>query len=133
MAPSRTTPRTVPKMLPFPPVMAAPPTTTAAMTFISSPKPVLLGIWLNRTELSVAARPVKTPERANTEYVTKLVLMPASRAASEFDPVAYMKRPAARRRNAQAIATARIADAENATAEYADCGKPNHWKPEGRS
>src|SRR5204863_255573 len=57
IAPSRTTPRSVPTRVPLPPVIAAPPTTTEAMTFISSPRPALLGIWLKRTEFSSAASP----------------------------------------------------------------------------
>ena len=42
--PSSTTPNTVPAIVPRPPVIAVPPTTTAAMTCISSPIPALLGI-----------------------------------------------------------------------------------------
>ena len=48
-------------MVPRPPVMATPPTTTAAITCISRPIPALLGIWLKRTAFSKAAQPVSAP------------------------------------------------------------------------
>ncbi len=52
--------------LPRPPVIAVPPTTTAAITFSSSPRPALLGIWLKRTEFSSAASPVSAPGTTKT-------------------------------------------------------------------
>ena len=55
--------------VPRPPVIAAPPTTTAAITFISRPRPALLGIWLKRTALSTAASPVSAPASVNTEQL----------------------------------------------------------------
>ncbi len=88
MAPSRATPSTVPRIVPLPPVIAVPPTTTAAIVFISRPRPVLLGIWLNRAALSNAARPVSAPFRVKTQKIIRCVSSPASRAASGFEPAA---------------------------------------------
>ena len=120
------TPTTVPVTVPRPPVIAAPPTTTDAITFISSPSPVLLGIWLKRTELTSAARPVSAPAAVNTACFTSAVSMPARRAASLLEPVAYTARPAARLRMPQAIASTSVATPQPVTIGNDACVTPSH-------
>ena len=72
IAPSRTTPSSVPATAcRGRRVIAAPPTTTAAITFISRPRPALLGIWLKRTALSSAASPVSAPATVKTAHFTR--------------------------------------------------------------
>ena len=88
IAASRVTPSTVPATLPVPPVTEVPPTTTAAITFISRPRPALLGIWLKRTALSTAASPVSDPSTVKATHFTADVSRPARRAAPGFEPVA---------------------------------------------
>ena len=78
IVPSKKIPISVPIKVPRPPVIIVPPTTTAAMAFISKPIPELLGIELNRIAFSKAASAVKAPINANTENMTRGGLMPAN-------------------------------------------------------
>ena len=84
--PSSTTPSTVPAIVPRPPVIAAPPTTTAAMTFISRPRPVLRR---NLVEAHGVDDRGESGERAGEHEdasTDRAVSMPASRAASRIRP-----------------------------------------------
>ena len=88
MVPNSATPMSVPMIVPRPPVIAVPPTTTAAITFNSNPSPVLLGTTEKRTALSNAASPVSAPIKTNTPKTTRCGSMPARRAASWSEPTA---------------------------------------------
>ncbi len=88
IVPSSAAPMSVPTRVPRPPVIAAPPTTTAATAFNSSPMPALLGTAENRTAFKSAANPVSAPINTKTPKTTRRGSMPASRAASASDPTA---------------------------------------------
>ena len=57
----------MPTSVPRPPVIAVPPTTTAAIAFNSRPMPALPGTTENRTAFSSAAIPTRPPVRAKTQ------------------------------------------------------------------
>ena len=81
-------PSSVPQSVPWPPVMDAPPITTAEIALSSRPVPALLCTCVKRTESSSAAIPVSAPIRMNTPNDTAATGMPASRADSRCDPTA---------------------------------------------
>ena len=88
MAPSSATPSRVPPSVPRPPEIAVPPTTTAAITFISRPTPAFVCTSMNWMEVRRAARPTRPPMKTNTPNTTPRGRMPTRRAASGSEPVA---------------------------------------------
>src|SRR6266576_842506 len=66
MVPSSAAPISVPASVPRPPVIAVPPTTTAATACSSKPIPALLGTTAKRTAFSKAANPTSAPVNAKT-------------------------------------------------------------------
>ena len=95
---------------PFPPVIAVPPTRTAAITSrVSVPPRLVVALVLNDARKTpVIAR--HRPKNAQARTMTRPTGNPAARAAARFSPTRYICRPAAVRRRihwASAASTSR--------------------------
>ena len=78
---------------PAPPAKLVPPMMTAAMAESSRPLPAVGWAVPRRAVRMKPATAAKTPEIMNAMIFTRVVLMPARRAASSLSPVAYSSRP----------------------------------------
>ena len=81
-------PSIAPEIVPMPPANDVPPITAAAITLSSIPVPRLLTAALSRAIWTAAARPTSRPISVNVLTIVRLVLMPASSAASGLPPIA---------------------------------------------
>src|SRR4249920_471332 len=80
-------PSSAPTIVPTPPVNDVPPITVAAITLSSIPVPRLLTAAFSRAIWTAAASPTNRPMSVNVFTIVRLVLMPASSAASGLPPI----------------------------------------------
>ena len=86
----------------------------------------MIGIWLNLAEFKSAARPVSAPTETKAPSFIRPVSIPASRAASVFDPVAYNARTTAMLRDAHSKPIISSIAIAAVTIGYVRCENPNH-------
>jgi hypothetical protein len=65
-------PKTVPKIVPLPPVKRVPPTTTAAIDSSSSPVPSETLVWGSLARVAIADKPANTEQIMNAQVFTRL-------------------------------------------------------------
>src|SRR4051794_8524774 len=108
MEPSRTSARTTPPIVPRPPKIETPPSTTAVTAVSSKPVPTLAAAVELRSEMTTPARPATAPDMTNSQSLMRLTRTPEKRAASSLAPMAKTLRPkpVACRSTPKAIASA---------------------------
>ena len=90
---SSSAPSAAPTTLPLPPKIATPPTTTAAMTWSSRPLAAVASIVLYCVAQKTPPRPAIAPDSTKAKKMRLAIGIPASRAASGSEPIAYSSRP----------------------------------------
>jgi hypothetical protein len=93
MVVSNRAPSAAPQTVPVPPVIATPPTTTALTTVSSQPCALSATTVPKRASHRAPAKPATAPEKAYAARIRRRIGIPASRAASGLDPIAYSSRP----------------------------------------
>ena len=81
-------PSVAPRTVPEPPKTLTPPITTAVTTSNSKPRPATASTLAKRAANMKPPRPASAPLIANAVSTRRLTAIPASRAASGFEPIA---------------------------------------------
>ena len=81
-------PSIAPVTLPEPPKTLTPPTTTAAMTLSSRPRPASTVMLPKRASVMKPARPASAPDATKATKTIRFIGRPINCAASGFEPTA---------------------------------------------
>src|SRR4051812_36560281 len=109
MPPSRSRARMTPPMVPRPPKIDTPPSSTAVTTVSSKPSPTLAAAVELRSEMTTPASAATAPQTTNRISLMRLTRRPEKNAASSLAPIAKTERPKGVKCSSTANSTARIA------------------------
>src|SRR3954454_7295921 len=110
MPPSRSRARMTPPIVPRPPKIDTPPSSTAVTTVSSKPTPTLAAAVELRSEMTTPASAATAPESTNSASLMRLTRRPEKNAASSLAPIAKTERPKGVKCSSTAKRTARIAN-----------------------
>src|SRR3954468_17294738 len=110
MPPSRNRARMTPPIVPRPPKIDTPPSSTAVTTVSSKPTPTLAAAVELRSEMTMPASAATAPESTNSASLMRFTRRPEKNAASSFAPMAKTARPNGVKCRSTANSTARIAN-----------------------
>src|SRR3954470_17546383 len=110
MPPSRISARMTPPIVPRPPKIETPPSSTAVTTVSSNPTPTFAAAVELRSEMTTPASAATAPDRTNSASLIRFTRRPEKNAASSFAPMAKTARPNGVKCSSTAKRTARIAN-----------------------
>src|SRR3954469_14210706 len=110
MPPSRNSARMTPPIVPRPPKIETPPSSTAVTTVSSNPTPTFAAAVELRSEMTTPASAATAPERTNSRSLIRLTRRPEKNAASSLAPIAKTERPNGVKCSSTAKSTARTAN-----------------------
>src|SRR3954462_12606525 len=110
MPPSRNRARMTPPIVPRPPKIDTPPSSTAVTTVSSKPTPTFAAAVEFRSEITTPASAATAPESTNSASLMRLTRSPEKNAASSLAPIAKTERPNGVKCSSTANSAARIAN-----------------------